>query len=158
MWELHIDRSVFWHIYIYLYLYTYIIKSFRQITTIFQSWHFGPLEMVIWSPKRFPLQNRAFEEGESMENNLRKTWVLLRPDPPGTGAKFPPEPSGPKRPFKQWPKFLRNHYFYSGFVLFRALFSESPKTAKNASCRECYYPRSFSRGGFLYIFPFLCLV
>ena len=39
------------YIYIYLYLSIYIYAVGRG---------FGPLEVVIWSPKRFPLQNRAF--------------------------------------------------------------------------------------------------
>ena len=40
------------------------------------------------------------------------------------------------------------------FRAFSTFFLGRPKNAKNASSRESYYPRSFSRGGFLYIFPF----
>ena len=35
-----------------------------------------------------------------------------------------------KRPRKQSPKVLRNHYFYSGFVNFRAFLSGNPKNKK----------------------------
>ena len=59
-----------------------------------------------------------------------------------------------KRPSKQSPKKARNHYFYSVFAHFGSFLRECPKNTKNPSCRECYYPMSFSRGLFLYKFPF----
>ena len=59
-----------------------------------------------------------------------------------------------KRPSKQSPEKARNHYFYSVFAHFGAFFRECPKNTKKPSCRECYYPMSFSRGLFLYKFPF----
>ena len=59
-----------------------------------------------------------------------------------------------KRPSKQSPKKARNHYFYSVFAHFGSFLRECPKNTKNPSCRECYYPMSFSRGFFLYKFPF----
>ena len=59
-----------------------------------------------------------------------------------------------KRPWKQYCNKPRNHYFYSVFVLFRPLFWGCPKITKKPSCRECYYPRSFSGGLSLCKFPF----
>ena len=45
-------------VYIYVCIYIYLSAVGRG---------FGHLRVVIWSPKRFPLQNRAFSKGESME-------------------------------------------------------------------------------------------
>ena len=62
-----------------------------------------------------------------------------------------------KRSWKQSPKFLRNHYFYSGFVLFRAFFREVPKTRKKQLAESATIRGRFRGGDFCTNSPFLFL-
>ena len=59
-----------------------------------------------------------------------------------------------KWPWKQSPKFLRNHYFYSGFVLSGAFFREAPKTPKSHLADSATIRRRFRGGDFCTKSPF----
>ena len=120
----------------------------------------------IWSPRGGDLVPKTLPTAEPsilargiQEKTTGSNGSVLRDQIPLVRGPNPPlsRPS-PRRPRKQSPKVLRNHYFYSGFANFGALFSGSPKNKKTASCRECYYLRSLSRGSILYNFPLLVFV
>ena len=60
-----------------------------------------------------------------------------------------------KRPWKQSPKFLRNHYFYSGFANFGDFFfREAPKTPKNHLAESATIRCRFLGGFFCTKSPF----
>ena len=121
----------------------------------------------IWSPRGgdlVPQTLLAAEPGFLARVIHAKTTganggVLRDQIPPGPGTKSPPRPFVPKMALETVTEKARNHYFYSGFVLFGAFFSGSPKNTKKPSCRQCHYPTFFFwGGGFLYKIPFLVFV
>ena len=59
-----------------------------------------------------------------------------------------------KRPWKQYCNKPRTTIFIVFSCFFGPYVGDAPKTRKKPSCRECYYPRSFSGGLSLCKFPF----
>ena len=80
---------------------------------------------------------------------------VFAPRSPGSGDQIPSPAVSPKNALRN--SHRKKHETTSFIVFSRILgpfFRECPKNTKKPSCRECYYPMSFSRGLFLYKFPF----
>ena len=111
----------------------------------------------IWSPRGGDLVPKTLPTAEP--SNLARgihgkttgpgAWVLRDQIPLVRGPNPLLSRPSRKRPWKQSPTFLRNHYFYSGFANFGAFLSGSPKNTKKPSRRECHYPTSFF--GFFFV-------
>ena len=75
--------------------------------------------------------------------------VLRSQIPRVRGPNSLPSRFSQKRPSKQSPKKKHETTIFIVFsCILGPFFGNAPKTRKKPSCRECYYPRSFSRGLF----------
>ena len=112
---------------------------------------FGPLEafFFFFCKKCFSLQNRAFKQGNPVQHEAYEIPGFWGPNSLTYGTKFPdlifPWNTLPST-FASIP---RNPYFCRVFFKFLGLHEDSPKMARNACEKECYYLVSEPRGWFL---------
>ena len=116
----------------------------------------GHLRVVIWSPRRFPLQNQAILLGEFVEIWLARNEGFSASRSPGSGDQIPSLAVSPKNALR---KSHRKKHETTIFIVFSRIlgpfFGNAPKTRKTHLAESATIWCGFGGGFFCTKFLFL---